>query len=97
MKTKLLTVAALLILIGCIIIASMSSAAMTRGLAVVVGVATSFVLGLGVGERSHAAYCQELIRVNRHLGDINEALCDSNLAMMRASHREPLADPDIHT
>ncbi|QDV75101.1 hypothetical protein [Botrimarina mediterranea] len=95
MNTKLLTVAALLLLGGCGFIASISSDATTRGLAVLGGLATSFVLGLGVGERSKSAYCQELIRINSHLGEINEALSETNLTLMRSARRGPSADPDI--
>lgn len=94
MRTGLLTVAALLLLMGCGLAAITLTDATSRGLAMACGVATSFVLGIGVGERSKAAYCRELLRINKHLGELNEALCESNLAMMQTGRKEVTADPD---
>jgi hypothetical protein len=85
MRTTLLAVATVLLLFGCGLLATLSEDTTIRSLAVGCGVTIGFVLGLGVGERSNSAYCRELLRVNRHLGELNEALRDSNLAMMRTA------------
>lgn len=44
----------------------------------------AFFLGLGVGERSRGDADRDLQRINRLLGDQNQALRESNLELLRA-------------
>lgn len=91
MTTRVLALLAVLFVAGGLAAAIVSSSLTVRAVAAMAASVGVFVLGVGVGERSNAAYCRELTRINRLLAGLVEDFSDSNLSKLspRRAHGDP--------